>query len=205
MPITPDDLAARFAPPVSAAALQTRAADFTAAAYALAEQAMDALPRGHHLDNAVEALESAAHWVSAGLAAVEADGIADQLAAEAAEQQIPLVLDPAAVQLAPPIEAGLGDLDLNLSLYRTCVRTSRLYPIARLVALTLTDVAGEHGFIADVDQPTLDELCMGTGCGPHDVLAALEELAIGGWIGRLNVGDGAPTRYQLRMPAAAPH
>jgi hypothetical protein len=89
MPITPDDLAARFAPPVSAAALQTRAADFIAAAYALAEQAMDALPRGHHLDNAVEALESAAHWVSAGLAAVEADGNADQLAAEAAEQQVP--------------------------------------------------------------------------------------------------------------------
>jgi hypothetical protein len=194
MPITPDDLAARFAAPASAPALLTRAADFTAAAYALAEQAMDALPRGHFLDQAVDALERASHWVSAGLAAVEADAAADELATQAAELQLPFAL-------AAPAPAELGELALNVSLWRTCLRGAlQLHPYARLVAYTLADSADDRGFIADADQPEIEVLALATGLDVGMALQALEELATHGWIGRHNDGRGT-TRYQLRQPA----
>ncbi|WP_333769608.1 hypothetical protein [Streptomyces sp. IBSBF 2435] len=193
--ITPDNLAARFAPPITSGPLYARQVEIADSAYMLAESVLDALPRGHHLDRAVEALETAVHQVWAGLNAVFADTAANDLA-----DPVPSVLSPGPAAAATA-GAALGDLALNVSLYRTCVRTSRLFPIARLAALTLADLADEHGYIADRDQPSVDELCAGTGCGPQDVLAAIEELAVGGWIGRLNCGDGAPTRYQLRTPA----
>src|SRR4051794_22682315 len=47
--LTPDDIAARFAPPLTGGALYARQLAFTDHAYGLAEQALNTLPRGHHL------------------------------------------------------------------------------------------------------------------------------------------------------------
>ncbi|WP_202236584.1 hypothetical protein [Actinacidiphila reveromycinica] len=193
MTITPDDLAARFAPPPTNGPLYSRLLTFTDGAYALAERALDVLPRGHHLDEAVRALEAAAHWVCAGLAAIEADTATEQHA-----DQVPYVV--LAAPTDAPSTSDLGEFALNVSLWRTCIRGSTAHPLARLVALTLSEVCDDHGYIADSDQPTLDDLCLGTGLPSADVLRAVEDLATAGWIGRHN--DGAGTRYQLRLPAS---
>jgi hypothetical protein len=195
--LTPDDIAARFAPPLTGGALYARQLAFTDHAYSLAEQALNTLPRGHHLDQAVIALESAAHWVCAGLAAVHTDEAAEADAHQNAEQPYALA-DTAASNLD-----GLGELDLNVSLWRTCLRGAlQLHPYARLVAYVLADSADHHGFIADADQPEIEVLGMATGLDVGMVLQALEELATHGWIGRHNDGRGT-TRYQLRQPAQA--
>lgn len=203
MTITPDNLAARFAPPVTHGALYARQVAFSDGAMELAEQVLDALPRGHHLDRAVDALETAVHQVWAGLNAVYAEVVAEVVAEQGADQ-VPFVLDPASVPTAPPPEAGLGDLDLNVSLWRTCLRGAMdLHPFARLTAYVVAEAADSHGFIADSDQPEIESLCLATGLDVGMVLQALEDLATHGWIGRHNNGGGT-TRYQLRTPASAP-
>jgi hypothetical protein len=193
--ITPDDLVARFAPPLTGGDLYARQAAFIDDAYQLAERAMDALPRGHHLDQAVTALETAAHWVCAGLAAVATDAAIE---AEQSADQIPYVLAPAAADAAPP-RSLLGEgLALDVGMWRMGIRTASLHPLARLVALTLGEAADDHGFIRDREQPTVEDLCLGTGLPTPEVLAALEELCGQGWISRYS--DGSTTRYQLRLP-----
>lgn len=194
--ITPDNLAARFAPPLTGGDLYARQAAFTDSAYELAERALDALPRGHHLDQAVIALESAAHWVCAGLAAVHADGVAEAEVQEHGDQVAYALGGPA----RPPAPAGGAGPALNISLWRTGVLNGlQLHPLARLVALTLAEAAGEDGRIAAADQPTVEALGMGTGLDINNLLAAIEELADGGWISRHT--DGGPTAYQLRLPS----
>jgi|GEM_PF-5013850 len=198
--ITPDDLAARFAPPLTPGAPYARQQlSFADGAYELAERALDLLPRGHHLDQAVQALETAAHWVTAGLAALAADTPTD------VDQAVPYAV---AERPTRPVPGGasLGELDLNVSLWRTGIRTSpTLHPIARLVAHTLAEAADQHGYIADGDQPTVTALCDGTGLGTPDVLCALEDLVAGGWVSRHSAGGAdRATRYQLRMPEPAP-
>lgn len=199
MPITPDDLAQRFAPPLTGGMLESRAAEFIFSTYQLAERACDVLPRGHHLDQAVVALESAAHWVYAGLSAVAADEASEVTD----DSPVPYVLGgPAAPATGTAASLGAG-LDLNVSMWRTGVRHGALPPLARLVALCLAEAAGEAGFIADVDQPSLEDLCLGTGLDVANLLHAVEELAITGWISRHT--DAGATRYQLRMPVPSPN
>lgn len=202
--ITPDGLAARFAPPLTGAAQYVRQLEFTDGAYQLAERALDVLPRGHHLERAVDALEIAAHWVCAGLATAHARAAAATEAEQPGDQAV-YVLGPAAPQPAPAASGtGIGEgLDLNVSMWRAGLRGAlQLHPLGRLVAYTLAESADEHGYIADADQPTHEELCLATGLDIANVLHAVEELAITGWIGRHNDGTG-PTRYQLRLPVPA--
>lgn len=195
MSITPDDLAARFAAPLTGGALYTRQMSFMDDAYRLAERALDALPRGHHLDQAVMALESAAHWVCAGMAAEYATEAAE---AEQHADQIPYVLDPAAAAARPP-QTSLGEgLALDVSMWRMGILHASLHPFARLSALALCEAADDGGFISDGNQPSLDDLCLGTGLPAREVLGALEELCQNGWISRHT--DGGATRYQLRLP-----
>lgn len=198
MPITPDDLARRFAPPLTAGALYDRQIRFSDGTFAVAELAMDLLPGGHHLDQAVIALESAVHWVWAGLSAIEAE---DQVEAGAgrAEQ----VLYTLATPLAEPSSSIGAGLDLDVLVWRTGIhRATTLPPLARLVALALSEAAGPSGFIADRDQPTVEDLAYGTGLDGPTLLCALEDLAERGWISRHT--DGAATRYQLRLPVPNP-
>lgn len=202
MEITPDSIAARFAPPLTGGMLYARQLQFSDGAYQLAERALDALPRGHHLDQAVTALEAATHWVCAGLAAVHADEAAEQSADEVPYILAGPALTPTAASPAEPASAaGIGrGPDLDVSLWRTCLTRGALtlWPLARLVALVVAESADAHGHIADADQPEIEGLCLGTGLPSPDVLHALEELATGGWISRHT--DGSMTRYQLRLP-----
>lgn len=194
--ITPDDLAVRFAPQVTRGPLHDRQLRFADGAYQLAEQALDALPRGHYLDQTVTALETAAHWVCAGLAAA----VAEQAVEADAQVPYPLTLPTADALAAVPAREGIGEgLDLNVSLWRIGLRGAMaLFPLARLVAYTFAEYAGPAGYIADADQPSIEALCIATGTDSTGVLHAIEELAADGWISRHT--DGDLTRYQLRMP-----
>lgn len=201
--ITPDDLARRFAPPLTAGALYDRQIRFSDRAYEVAEQALDALPTGHHLDQVVIALESAVHWMWAGLSAIEAEREAE---AEQVVQQVPYAPAPAGAAAVPPAgpssSIGAG-LDLDVSVWRTGIRHAlTLHPLARLVALILAEAAGPSGYIADPDQPSIEDLAYGTGLDGPNLLGALEELAERGWISRHT--DGAATRFQLRLPVPNP-
>lgn len=215
--ITPDDLAARFAPPLPGGGeLYRRQLTVTDSAYQLAEQLLTALPAGHHLDQAVIALESAAHWACAGLAALDQD---TAIEATCADEPVPLLLSDAPastsplprrpVPAAPPLAAlaavpvtDLSGIGAFTDLWRTGLRGALdLAPLPRLVAYTLASYAGADGGIAAVDQPSIRDLCEACGTDSTCVLHALQELAETGWITRRDDGTGA-TSYQLRMPTS---
>lgn len=207
--IDPDALAARFAAPLTSGPLYSRQLAFTDNAYQLAEQALDVLPRGHHLDQVVLALETAAHMVCAGLAALHDERAAESVDADdqpptpyalGSTERPPLPARPIPGLVVPDTLEGLTDvgLDLDVTLWRSGLRTTSLHPLARLLGHVMTEAADAHGYIADDAQPNLVDLMNATGLDAGAVLQAIEDLATSGWISRHN--DGGMTRYALRMP-----
>lgn len=211
--ITPDTLAARFAAPLTGGDLYARQLAFVDGAYQLAERALDTLPGGHHLEQAVIALETAAQMVCAGLAALHDETAAAGVDTEdqapvpyvlGGDQRPPLPTRTVPGLVVPDTIESLTDLglDLDVALWRAALCTTTLHPLARLVALVLCEAADAHGYIPDAAQPSITDLMNASGLDVGAVLQALEELATTGWIGRHN--DGGMTRYQMRMPAPMP-
>lgn len=209
--ITPDDLAVRFAPPVTRGPLYTRQLRFTDAAYQLAEQALDALPRGHHLDRAVTSLEEASHWLCAGLAAVVAEQALENNTTERAPEADPIpgaepilyawvavdAPEPSTPAPPPATQAGAPGLDV-VSFWRNGVLASGLHPLAKLTGAVLAEAAGPDGRIEDAYRPSNEALCAAIQHDLPTLLMALEDLCAHGWLSR-TYGPG-PVRYALLLP-----
>lgn len=230
--ITPDELPLRFSAPATNGELHERQLRFADETYQLAERALSVLPGGHHLEQAILALETANHWIGAGLAALQDEtaaaavdgvvaaavatlpvdaeaGLAAVMEAATADDDGPVPYTVARPELpqrplrgvvVPDTIEGLGDLDLDVTAWRTALRAAHLHPFARLLGHALAEATDAHGYIPDSAQPTVIELVEATGLDGGTVLQAVEELATAGLISRHN--DGGLTRYQLRLPLA---